>query len=125
MNPPAPLPSIVAVVASQPLLCSSRSPDGWVDRVQGLNRVLRPAVQRGFLVVVASHRETTERRELGVSAGNFSVSNPPTTSHLPPPRVASLGETFQAQDRGSAGTGDAATAGCRGSPGGAAWTPSG
>ena len=71
------------------------------------------------------HRGSVTDRGHGIGAARITVSNPATTSHLPPPRVACSGETFQAQDRGSAGTGDAATAGCRGSPGGAAWTPSG
>jgi mannose-6-phosphate isomerase-like protein (cupin superfamily) len=62
--------------------------------VQGPNRVLRPAVRRGFLAVVSGRRRITKRHEQVVFAGNFSVSIPPTTSHLPLPRVASLGELF-------------------------------
>jgi hypothetical protein len=31
------------------------------------------------------------------------VSIPPTTSHLPPPRVAGLGVAFRARNRGLAG----------------------
>jgi hypothetical protein len=43
-----PPPSIVAVVASQPPLCSSERSAGLIDRVHGPNRALRPAVRQNF-----------------------------------------------------------------------------
>ena len=59
------------------------------------------------------HRGSVTDRGHGIGAARITVSNPATTSHLPPPRVACSGVMLRAQDRGSARTGDAATAGCR------------
>jgi hypothetical protein len=58
------------------------------------------------------HGSVTDRGH-GIGAARITVSNPATTSHLPPPRVACSGVMLRAQDRGSARIGDAATAGCR------------
>ena len=73
-----------------------------------------PASSPGdFSPSFGAHRGSVTDRGHGIGAARITVSNPATTSHLPPPRVACSGEMLRAQDRGSARTGDAATAGCR------------
>jgi hypothetical protein len=58
---------------------------------------------REFLAVVTSRCGINQRRGQGTSAGKFFVSIPPTTSHLPSPRVAGLGAAFRTRNRGLAG----------------------